>query len=108
MGLFHLEQVAVQVRLGHETLRMTSPPDIEIRRKRLLWRATHRGIKEMDLILGGFVTRNLASFGETEIAELERIMEIPDQDMLAWATKQTPVPADHASALLSRILGLSP
>jgi len=29
----------------------------EIRRKRLLWRATHRGIKEMDIIFGGFVHR---------------------------------------------------
>ena len=62
---------------------MTSPPDIDLRRKRLLWRATHRGIKEMDLILGGFVTRHLDSFTEEDIAELERIMDIPDQDMLS-------------------------
>ena len=86
---------------------MTSPDD-EIRRKRLLWRATHRGIKEMDLILGGFVARNLASFSESEVSELERIMEIPDQDMLSWATKQQPVPANHASALLARILDYTP
>ena len=87
---------------------MTPPPDIDIRRKRLLWRATHRGIKEMDLILGGFVTGNLASFGAAEIADLERIMDIPDQDMLSWATRQAPVPEDHASPLLVRILGLAP
>lgn len=87
---------------------MTSSPETHIRRKRLLWRATHRGIKEMDLILGGFVTRNLDGFTEAEIAELERIMDIPDQEMLSWATKQEPVPADHASALLSRILDLTP
>jgi antitoxin CptB len=108
MGLFHLEQVAVQVRLGHETLAMTSPPDIDTRRKRLLWRATHRGIKEMDLILGGFVARNLSSFSEGEIAELERIMDIPDQDMLTWATRQAAVPAEHASPLLARILDSRP
>ena len=108
MGLFHREQVAAQVRLGHETLAMTSPPDSHIRRKRLLWRATHRGIKEMDLILGGFVARNLDSFSDEEIAELERIMEIPDQDMLTWATKQEPVPPAHASPLLSRILAYAP
>ena len=87
---------------------MTSPPEIHLRRKRLLWRATHRGIREMDLILGGFVTRNLDSFGEAELAELERIMDIPDQDMLSWATKQAPVPPQHASALLARILDHRP
>lgn len=87
---------------------MTLQPDTEIRRKRLLWRATHRGIKEMDLILGGFVTRQLDLLSETDIADLERIMELPDQDMLAWATKQVDVPPEHASPLLTRILACTP
>lgn len=87
---------------------MTASAETEIRRKRLLWRATHRGIKEMDLILGGFVEKNLASFSEAEIGELERIMEIPDQDMLAWVTRQADVPADKSSALLARILAYTP
>ena len=92
---------------------MTSTPDIALRRKRLLWRATHRGIKEMDLILGGFVAANLDGFSaddiaEGEIADLERIMDIPDQDMLTWATKQEPIPPEHASPLLARILAYAP
>ena len=87
---------------------MTLSPETQIRLKRLLWRATHRGIKEMDLILGGFVTRNLDGFSEAEIADLERIMDIPDQDMLSWATKQADVPAEYASPLLARILAYTP
>ena len=87
---------------------MMSLPDETSRRKRLLWRATHRGIKEMDLILGGFVTRQLDGFTAAEIAELERIMDIPDQDMLSWATLQAPVPPEHASDLLTRILAYRP
>jgi antitoxin CptB len=108
MGLFHREPVAAQERLGQETRVMTLPPGTEIRRKRLLWRATHRGIKEMDLILGGFVTRHLDGFSEAEIADLERIMDIPDQEMLSWATKQEEVPPHHASPLLTRILACTP
>lgn len=87
---------------------MLNEPVDEIARKRLLWRATHRGIKEMDLILGGFVSRYLAQFSASEIAELERIMEIPDQEMLAWATKQQPVPGERLSPLLARILAFTP
>ena len=87
---------------------MMSLPDETSRRKRLLWRATHRGIKEMDLILGGFVAKGLDQFSEAEIADLERIMEIPDQDMLSWATRQADVPAEHASPLLTRILAYTP
>lgn len=87
---------------------MMQAPETETRRKRLLWRATHRGIKEMDLILGGFVVQHLDAFSEPEIADLERIMEIPDQDMLSWATKQADVPPEHASPLLNRILAYTP
>jgi len=108
MGLFHLEPVAAQGRLGQDTSAMTSTPDITHRRKRLLWRATHRGIKEMDLILGGFVAANLEGFSVEDIVELERIMDIPDQDMLTWATKQEPIPPEHASPLLARILAYAP
>ena len=82
--------------------------DDSFRRKRLLWRATHRGIKEMDLILGGFVTRHIDAFSPGEIDDLERIMEIPDQDMLAWATRQTDIPEGQASPLLVRILASAP
>ena len=84
---------------------MTFSADDATRRKRLLWRATHRGIKEMDLILGGFVTRNLESISDPELDQLERIMDIPDQEMLGWATKQQAVPPEHASPLLLKILG---
>jgi antitoxin CptB len=108
MGLFHREPVAAQGRLGHETRVMMQPDATEARRKRLQWRATHRGIKEMDLMLGGFVIQHLAAFSEAEIADLERIMDIPDQDMLSWATKQAEVPPEHASPLLTRILAYTP
>ena len=87
---------------------MMSLPDETSRRKRLLWRATHRGIKEMDLILGGFVTRHLEGFSTPELAELERIMEIPDQELLAWATRQADIPEAYASPLLARILAHAP
>lgn len=87
---------------------MTASSETETRRKRLLWRATHRGIKEMDLILGGFVVRHIDTFSDAEIADLERIMDIPDQDMLSWATKQAVVPPEHLSPLLTRILAYTP
>ena len=83
---------------------MTISPDDATRRKRLLWRATHRGIKEMDLILGGYVRRNLEAFTSADIDKLEAIMNIPDQEMLSWATKQEVVPPEHASPLLLKIL----
>jgi antitoxin CptB len=80
----------------------------EIMRKRLLWRATHRGIKEMDLIAGGFAAARLSSMSETELNEFEVLLELPDQDLLAWATKQDDVPAGKKSALLSELISFRP
>ncbi len=57
-------------------------------------------------MLGGFVTANLDKLSVDDLADLERIMDIPDQDMLAWATRQVEVPADQRSPLLARILAL--
>ena len=80
----------------------------EARRKRLLWRATHRGIKEMDLLLGGYVAANLASLGDADLDVLEVIIDIPDQTLLSWATNQETVPAGAATPLLREILNFRP
>ena len=78
--------------------------DLDPRRKRIIWRATHRGIREMDFVVGTFVKERIAAADEAELAELERILEIPDQDLMAWMTGALPVPADQTSILLEQML----
>ena len=51
------------------------PEDLEIKRKRLLFRSKHRGTKEMDILLGGFYEENMHGFREEELAEFEHILE---------------------------------
>jgi len=74
------------------------------RRKRIVWRATHRGIREMDFVVGTFVKGRVDKADEAELAELERILEIPDQDLMAWMTGAQAVPADQDSSLLQQML----
>jgi antitoxin CptB len=76
-------------------------------RKKLLWRATHRGIKEMDIVVGGYAMRNLAAMDAAALQEFSLILDIPDQDLLSWATHQVELPDDVASPLLRSILGLA-
>ena len=80
----------------------------ETTRKRLLWRATHRGIKEMDILVGGYAARHLGTMSESELQHFEILLEIPDQDLLAWATKQEDVPPRYHSAMLTDILAFRP
>jgi antitoxin CptB len=85
-----------------------SETNLEITRKRLLWRATHRGIKEMDILVGGYARTHLAAMREAELAQFAELLEIPDQDLLAWATHQSPVPPDQQSNMLEAMLRFRP
>jgi antitoxin CptB len=78
--------------------------DLDPARKRLLWRATHRGIKEMDIVVGGFAEAHLAGMSADEVLGFKDILEIPDQDLLGWMTKQAVIPADQDSQLLRQML----
>ncbi|MSP01201.1 MAG: succinate dehydrogenase assembly factor 2 [Acetobacteraceae bacterium] len=84
---------------------MTEPdqPQSDPRRRRLLFRATHRGTFENDLLLGGFTRANLATLTEAEIEELEALMELPDVDLADWLTGRRPIAPEDATPMLLRI-----
>jgi antitoxin CptB len=83
---------------------MTEPdhPGTDPRRRRLLYRATHRGTFENDLLLGGFVRDHLDVFTEDDLVALETLMDWPDVDLADWLTGRRPIP-DDAPAMLKRI-----
>ena len=73
---------------------MTAPAehsDLDARRKRLRFRCWHRGIKEMDLIMGGFVDANIATMTDAELDELEQLIDVPDHDLYAAVAGTQPL-----------------
>ena len=80
-----------------------SPRDADIRRRRLLFRATHRGTRETDLLIGGFVRARLASFTAADMDALEEVMELPDTDLADWLTGRTAIPPACDSPMLQAI-----
>jgi antitoxin CptB len=78
--------------------------DDMVRRKRLLYRAWHRGMKEMDLVLGGFADKRLAELDEAEIKAFESIIAYPDVTLYRWLTGAESVPARYDNALLREVL----
>lgn len=88
---------------------MPKPPADEPREhrvKRLKIRAWRRGIKEMDLLIGGYADAHLEIMTEAELDELEALMDENDQDLLAWATQQQPAP-DHFKPMLDKLLAFA-
>jgi antitoxin CptB len=73
------------------------------RRRRLMFRAWHRGTKEADLMIGGFVQRNIATFTESELDELEAVLELPDVDLADWLSGRRAIPPEVATPMLDRM-----
>ena len=68
--------------------------DADARRRRLRYRAWHRGTKEMDLLLGPYADAHTPGMPVAELDRLETLMEEADTDLLKWAMGQeTPPPS---------------
>lgn len=78
----------------------------ELARKRVIWRATHRGTKEADMLVGGFAERYLASMDATEFAWFERLLDEQDVDIMAWAFGKAAAPDSYAGPMLDRLTAL--
>ncbi len=78
--------------------------ELDPRRRRLLFRAHHRGTKEADLMIGAFVQRLVAGFSPAELDDLEATLEFPDVDLSDWLTGRRPVPEDCRSPMLDRMV----
>ncbi len=78
-------------------------PAPDVRRRRLLFRATHRGTFENDLMIGGFVRAHLASLSDTDLDALEAVMEMPDTDLAEWLTGREAIPPEAETPMLRRM-----
>ncbi len=56
--------------------------ELEIFKKKLLYRASYRGTKEMDLLLSSFVKKHINIFDNIQLAELEKFLEFEDETIL--------------------------
>lgn len=82
-----------------------SPLDpIESRRKRLRFRSWHRGTREMDLIMGSFADAGTPEFDAALLDQYEALLELSDPDLYNWITGKEPVPAEHDTEVMRRLV----
>ncbi len=95
---------------------MSFPQDasvtIDVRRRRIKFRAWHRGMLETDLLLGRFADAELEHLSESELDDFEALLEALDRDVFAWATGEVETPQVYDTSLFRRIVafhaGLDP
>ena len=60
----------------------------EILKKQVIYRSTHRGTKEMDLLLGNFVKKYINVFGDKDLEDLYELLSIEDEIIYNWYFKK--------------------
>ncbi|HEY1736045.1 MAG TPA: succinate dehydrogenase assembly factor 2 [Methylovirgula sp.] len=81
-----------------------STPDLDIRRRRAQFRSWHRGMREVDLLMGQFADAHMATLDEAELSDFEALLDVPERDILGWCTGEMDIPAPYDTPLLRRLL----
>jgi len=88
------------------------PDDLEMRRRRAAYRASHRGTKEMDIILGRYAEARLPGMQDPELDAFERFLALPDPMLTQWFSRgATSVDACEFAAVIDALRahhGLAP
>ena len=63
---------------------------LEIIKRKLLYRASYRGTKEMDILLSSFVKKYIEIFNEDQLKELEIFLKFEDQTILNFYNYNIP------------------
>jgi len=78
--------------------------ELDIVRKKLRFRAWHRGTKEADLIMGQFADANINSMDQKALDQFDALLDAQDLDVYNWVIGKEPVPPEHDNEVMKQIL----
>ncbi|MFB2606775.1 succinate dehydrogenase assembly factor 2, partial [Rhizobium phaseoli] len=81
---------------------------LDPRRRRILFRCWHRGIREMDLVFGQFAEAEIATLSDAELDEFETIMAEEDNDLVRWIMGTWPVPERFQTPMFAHLAAYTP
>jgi len=80
-----------------------SSEGLDPRRRRILFRCWHRGMREVDLLLGQFADARIDQLSEDELDQLEHFMDAQDVDIFSWFAGSKPVDPAYARPIFDTI-----
>ena len=76
---------------------------LDARQRRILFRSWHRGMREMDLVLGRFADAEIGSLCDSELDDYELLLEARDHDVFSWLTGEAEIPSLYDTPVLRKI-----
>ncbi len=83
---------------------MQSEQGLEALRRKLIFRSWHRGMKEMDLLMGRFAEASLPGFSERQLRLYEELLQENDPDLYGWITGNAKAPAHCQNEVMEKLL----
>jgi antitoxin CptB len=76
---------------------------LTLKRKKLLFRAWHRGTREADILLGRYAEAHLPQMNEAQVDQLAALMDEQDPDIYDWLIGVRPVPPEFAEYIIASL-----
>ena len=78
--------------------------ELETTRKKLRFRAWHRGTREADLIMGQFADANIDTMDQKALDQFDALLDAQDLDVYNWIIGKEPVPERYDNELMAALL----
>jgi antitoxin CptB len=80
-----------------------SDDDLEFRRRRAVWRAAHRGMRELDLVLGSSARAHVGAMNGEVVSHFDSTLAAADAALFDWVMGMAPVPAEYHGPVLDAL-----
>ena len=77
---------------------------METLRKRIFYKATHRGLQETDKIIGGFAEQELNKLSQELLYDFDKLLDVPDVDLLNWILGRKDIPKSFDNQIFRLIV----
>jgi antitoxin CptB len=81
-----------------------SSEGLDPRRRKLLFRAWRRGVRETDLIVGRFADAYIDKFDDAALDDFERLIEVPNAELYAWVVGAEDAPQEFDTTVLRQLI----
>ncbi len=72
--------------------------------RKIIWRASHRGLKELDILLGAYARERVPTMSDGDLRDLELLLAVSDNEIYDWLVRGEPVPEGYRNAVLEDLL----
>ena len=85
-------------------LKKNNSTNLSIKRKKLLFQSTHRGTKELDVLIGKFVSKHIDKLNTKDLNCLDNILKFNDMDLYMVLTKKSGICTGMDKEFIKKII----